>query len=70
MSINSSVQQLSTGLAAMIGGAIVHKTTDGRIEYYAIVGYFSMLLIAVSIWLAGRVKPIEGTSVQQAPPAT
>lgn len=65
MSINSSAQQMATGLAAMIGGAIVHKTADGHIEHYAVVGYFSMLLIAMSIWLAGRVQPIEDTSVPQ-----
>lgn len=59
MSINSSVQQLATGMASMIGGAIVQKTAEGRIEHYAIVGYFSILLIAISVWLAGRVKPIE-----------
>lgn len=59
MSINSSVQQLATGLAAMLGGAIVHKSADGYIEHYSIVGYFSILLILVSIWLAGRIKPIE-----------
>jgi predicted MFS family arabinose efflux permease len=59
MSINSSVQQLATGIASMIGGAIVQKTAEGRIEHYAIVGYFSILLIALSVWLAGRVKPIE-----------
>ncbi|MBV6442787.1 MAG: Purine efflux pump PbuE [Saprospiraceae bacterium] len=71
MSINSSVQQLATGLAAMIGGAIVHKTADGHIEHYAEVGYISILLIAASIWLAGRVKPIEDANVvQQATPAT
>ncbi|HRI59937.1 MAG TPA: MFS transporter [Saprospiraceae bacterium] len=71
MSINSSVQQLATGVAAMIGGAIVHKAADGRIEHYAIVGYFSMLLIAASIWLAGRVKPIEEEApVQQTSAAT
>lgn len=70
MSINSSVQQLATGLAAMIGGAIVHKTADGHIEHYAAVGYFSILLIAASIWLAGRVKPIEDAGIvreQQSP---
>ena len=71
MSINSSMQQLATGLAALIGGAIVHKTADGRIEHYALVGYFSILLIAASIWLAGRVKPIEdATAIQQPASAT
>lgn len=59
MSINSSMQQLATGVAALIGGAIVHKTAEGRIEHYDWVGYLSMALIAMSIWLAGRVKPLE-----------
>jgi len=58
MSINASMQQLSTGLAAMIGGAIVATDTDGRLLQYDWVGYFSIVLILVSIWLAGRVKPI------------
>ncbi len=59
MSINSSMQQLSTGLAALIGGAIVQKTAEGRIEHYNWVGYFSVTLILVSVWLAGRVKPVD-----------
>ena len=58
MSINSSMQQLSTGLAAMIGGSIVSKSADGRIEHYDWVGYFSIALILISVWLAGRVKPV------------
>lgn len=58
MSINASMQQLSTGMAAMIGGAIISKTSTGRIEHYDWVGYFSATLILVSVWLAGRVKPI------------
>lgn len=74
MSINSSMQQMATGLAAMIGGAIISKSPEGHIEHYAVVGYFSILLIAVSIWLAGRVQPIEDTATampqQQPSPAT
>jgi predicted MFS family arabinose efflux permease len=70
MSINSSMQQLATGLAALIGGAIVHKTADGRIEHYALVGYFSIVLIAASVWLAGRVKPIESHVAPQLQPET
>ncbi|MBL7809449.1 MAG: MFS transporter [Saprospiraceae bacterium] len=59
MSINSSMQQLSTGMASMLGGAIVSKTADGHIQHYNWVGYLSMALILTSIWLAGRVKPID-----------
>lgn len=58
MSINSSMQQLSTGLAAMIGGAIVTKSPEGHIEHYDWVGYFSIALILTSVWLAGRVKAV------------
>ncbi len=57
MSINASMQQLATGFAAIIGGSIVTKSPEGRIEHYDWVGYFSMTLILISIWLAGRVKP-------------
>lgn len=61
MSINGSMQQLSTGLAALIGGAIVTKSAEGRIEHYNWVGYFSITLILLSVWLAGRVKAIPQT---------
>lgn len=59
MSINSSVQQLSTGIAANIAGAIVAEGPNGRIENYQWVGVFSVVLITASIFLAKRVKPIE-----------
>ena len=59
MSINSSVQQLSTGIAANIAGAIVSEGPNGRIEHYNWVGYFSIVLITASIFLAKRVKPVE-----------
>jgi predicted MFS family arabinose efflux permease len=59
MSINSSVQQLSTGIAANIAGAIIYEGPGGRIEHYNWVGYFSVALITTSIFLAKRVKPLE-----------
>ena len=59
MSINGSVQQLATGFSAMIAGAIVTKSPEGHLEHYDWVGYFSIALILVSIWLAGRVKPLS-----------
>lgn len=59
MSINSSMQQLSTGMAAVIGGALVTESPSGRLEHYDWVGYFSITLILASVWLAGRVKPID-----------
>ncbi len=60
MSINSSMQQLSTGIAANIAGAMIVEGPNGRLEHYNWVGYFSITLIVASIFLARRVKSIEG----------
>jgi predicted MFS family arabinose efflux permease len=59
MSINSSMQQLASGLAANIGGAIVVQNPNGRLENYHWVGWFSIALILSCVFLAGRVKPVD-----------
>jgi MFS transporter, DHA1 family, inner membrane transport protein len=56
MSINSSVQQLGTGLASLMSGAIVVKTTGDRLLHYDWVGYISIALILACLYLASRVK--------------
>lgn len=59
MSINASVQQLSIGLASLISGLIVSVAPDGRLEHYDIVGYFSMLLVGLSVLVARRIKVVS-----------
>ena len=61
MSVNGSVQQLGSGLAALCSGAIVYTDKAGRIHNYDWVGYFSILVLLVSL-LFGRVifKKIDG----------
>jgi MFS transporter, DHA1 family, inner membrane transport protein len=59
MSINSSVQQLASGLSANVAGWLVAEGLGGRIEHYDQVGYFSIALMLCAVYLAGRVKPIE-----------
>lgn len=59
MAINSSVQLLAQALATTIAGSIVHKTAEGRIENYPIVGYFSIGMIFLSIFIARTVKPTQ-----------
>jgi predicted MFS family arabinose efflux permease len=57
MSINSSVQQLGSGLASLIAGVIVVKNSTGQLENYAWVGYLSIASSLFCIWLAkGLVK--------------
>jgi predicted MFS family arabinose efflux permease len=56
MSINSALQQFSSGVAAMIAGAIVVKTGDGRLSRYGVVGILAMISVLTSIFLARRLK--------------
>lgn len=54
MSINGSIQQLGSGVAALCAGAIVTKEQSGRIINYEWVGYLSILVLLLSL-LFGRV---------------
>ena len=50
MSINGSIQQLGSGLAALCGGAIVTTEKSGRILNYNWVGYLSILVLVLSLF--------------------
>jgi predicted MFS family arabinose efflux permease len=54
MSINGSVQQLGSGLAALFAGSIVVTEKSGKILYYNWVGYLSILVLVLSL-VFGRV---------------
>ncbi|HKX84395.1 MAG TPA: MFS transporter [Pyrinomonadaceae bacterium] len=49
MSFNSSVQQLSVGLASTLAGLIVVKMPDNSIDNYEVTGYISIAIILSSI---------------------
>jgi predicted MFS family arabinose efflux permease len=49
MSINGSVQQLGSGLAALFAGSIVVTEKSGKILYYNWVGYLSILVLVLSL---------------------
>jgi predicted MFS family arabinose efflux permease len=57
MSLSSSVQQISGGLAAVIGGLIVMEGDGGRLERFDDVGYLliaTTLMTAVMMYFIGR----------------
>jgi DHA1 family inner membrane transport protein len=62
MSANSAVQHLASGLGAFIGGQMVVTTADGALLHYNRVGLFAALVTALSLWLAGRVRPAQEAS--------
>lgn len=61
MSINSSVQQLSAGLASFIAGLIVIESADGSsgLEGYQYVGYIAIASTIACIFMARSIKSVE-----------
>lgn len=59
MGINSSLQQMSMGLASVLSGFIITYNSAGKIEGFDTVGYLSIFMTCVFIYLAGKVKIID-----------
>ncbi len=49
MSVNGSIQQLGSGLAALLAGAIVTTEESGKIINYNWVGYLSILVLILTL---------------------
>jgi predicted MFS family arabinose efflux permease len=60
MSFNSSVQQLSAGLASIISGLIIHKTESGALENYGWIGLLAATCSIIALWFASKLKNAEG----------
>jgi predicted MFS family arabinose efflux permease len=66
MSISSSIQQVSGGLAAIVGGLIVSQTATGALEHFDVVGYVlvgTTLITLAMMYLISR--SIEGARVER-----
>jgi predicted MFS family arabinose efflux permease len=57
MSVNTSVQQFSCGLAAWVSGAIVGQGPNQELTRFSIVGLVSLACVFSCIWLARFLKP-------------
>lgn len=69
MSINSSLQQISGGIAAVVGGQIVfQQTKTSPLEHYDTLGYIVAVITFISIFLMFRVaKLVKRRLAQQKP---
>jgi MFS transporter, DHA1 family, inner membrane transport protein len=54
-SFNSSMQQLGSGLAALVSGFIVVKGDKGEIQHYDWVGFLSIGVLLVSLFIGRRI---------------
>ncbi|GAB2774889.1 MFS transporter [Rhabdobacter roseus] len=55
MGVNSSVQQVSGGVAAAVAGLIVSETTTGKLVHYDTVGYLVVVTIVITVVLMYRI---------------
>ena len=56
MSLNSSFQQLASGVASSIAGMIIVKNVDGTMSNYNYVGYMAIFSTLIAIFMAGKLK--------------
>jgi predicted MFS family arabinose efflux permease len=64
MSVNSSLQQIAGGIAAVVGGMIVkQKDSFSPLEHYDTLGYIIVVLTLICIYMVYRVSRM--TKVQQ-----
>ena len=64
MSINGSVQQLGSGLAALCAGAIVFTEKSGKVHNYNWVGYLSIVVLLGSLFFGRAIFRKMDTSSQ------
>ena len=60
MSVNSSVQQFSCGLAAWISGGVIGQSPNQEITHYPVAGCVSLACVLTCIWLARFLRPAGG----------
>ncbi|GBF51525.1 transporter, major facilitator family protein [Leptospira ryugenii] len=64
MSVNTAVQQVASGLASLLSGAILSQTATGTLLHYEIVGIISVFSLVLSVYVASFVKVNEKESAQ------
>jgi predicted MFS family arabinose efflux permease len=56
MSINGSVQQVSSGVSSLFGGWMLSKSSDGKIENFGLLGWVAAFFTLVAIWIATKIN--------------
>ena len=65
MNLNSSLQQLSLGLASFIGGLVITKNGANELQHYEIMGYISIAVGFICLVIAQRVKAVDMQNVDK-----
>jgi predicted MFS family arabinose efflux permease len=67
MSINSSVQQFASGVAAYFSGQILGQTPKGELTHFPVIGAVSVVCALSCIYLARFLKAPEGSATSAEP---
>lgn len=65
MSFNSSIQQLGTGAASLIAGLIVYRGAGGSIQRYSWLGYLSVLILALCVFLGNKIFKASNENIER-----
>ncbi len=65
MGLNSSIQQLSGGLAASLAGLIVVQEGDGPLLHYPLLGYVVAFAMVITLWMMYRIYVIVGADQKE-----
>jgi predicted MFS family arabinose efflux permease len=60
MSINSSIQQLSSGTASFLAGMVILKNADGSLSHYNWIGFFAIAASLLSLYVAQKLRSADG----------
>ncbi len=63
MSFNAAIQQMGSGLASLVGGAILVRGSDGGFLRYEVVGAVAVAFTLLCIWLATTIRVVQDGSV-------
>ncbi|HLP43183.1 MAG TPA: hypothetical protein VK465_16880 [Fibrobacteria bacterium] len=70
MNMNSAFQQVASGLAAMIGGAIIVQGPGGTLERYVVVGLMGSACVLASLLLARKLRSAPVAPATEPAPAS
>jgi predicted MFS family arabinose efflux permease len=59
MSLNASLQSASMGIAAMVGGLLIHRDAAGQIQGYGWSGWLSVVLSLLALWWVSSIRPFN-----------
>ncbi len=67
MSLSGCARDLASGLASTVGGAMVVKTSSGRLEHFNWLGWIAVIASLLALWLSRHVRVNEAAAGVTAP---